>query len=88
MCRRLVLIQNEEAVDSRASRAAAVLEVFSLVCELWKLFGKKLGWGLRSRLQLDESESLLSGHSRREVVTGRKSRLRTEEKKVLFIFHG
>ena len=28
MCRRLVLIQNEEAVDSLACRAAAILEVF------------------------------------------------------------
>ena len=54
-----------------------VEEVFLLVSELWQLFGEELGWGQWFSLQLNESEILLSSHSRREAVTGERSRLRT-----------
>ena len=54
-----------------------VEDVFLLVSELWKLFREKLGWGQWFSLQLDESESLLSSQSWKEVVTGERSQLRT-----------
>ena len=52
-------------------------EAFLPVSELWQLFGEELGWGQWFSRQLNESEILLLSHSRKEAVTGERSRLRT-----------
>ena len=83
---RIVRVSPAGASPGQGSRQPAELaeqqpveEVFLLVSELWQLFGEELGWGQWFSLQLNESEILLSSHSRKEVVTGESSRLRTEE---------